>query len=175
MTLYVTRHGQTEWNSEERVCGTSDIKLTDKGVTQAAELAMKLGDYKIDMVLSSPLNRARTTAEILAKQWGGEVVLDSRLSEQNYGIYEGVSRSDEGFKYAKKQFPGKMLGGESVFRVVQRVYNLLDDINNGHHSNVLIVAHGSVCRVIHSYFNDLSNEEYSAYYIRNCELKEYHF
>ncbi|MBP1989744.1 histidine phosphatase family protein [Paenibacillus eucommiae] len=174
MKLFVTRHGQTEWNSENRVCGITNINLTDTGIEQAKELSTKLADYKIDIIISSPLKRAKETAEIISDAIGKIVIIDRRLFEQNYGVYEGVSRNAEDFRAAKKHFSSKLSGGESLFQVAHRVYSLIEEIKEKYpNENVLFVTHGSVCRVIHSYFTDLSNEEYFEYYTGNCELKEY--
>lgn len=174
MKLYVIRHGQTEWNRENRVCGITDIDLTDRGIEQAKELSTRLKDYNIDLILSSPLRRARRTAEILANSIGKEFIIDERLIEQNYGVYEGVFRDSEDFRYAKNQFSGRLVTGESLFAVAHRVYGLIEDIRKKHPtSDILFVTHGSVCRVINTYFHDLSNEEYYAFYTGNCDLKEY--
>jgi broad specificity phosphatase PhoE len=175
MRLFVTRHGQTEWNSQNRVSGITDISLTDKGIEQAKKLSSHIIEYGIDMIITSPLIRAKITAEILSKATGKEIVVDSRLHEQNYGIFEGIQRDNEDFKFAKNQFAYKLLNGESLFQVAQRVYNLIDEIKEKYsNKNILLVTHGGICRVINSYFNDLTNDEYSKYYTRNCEIIEYH-
>jgi broad specificity phosphatase PhoE len=70
MKLFVTRHGQTEWNSQNRVSGITDISLTDKGLEQAEALANQIVDYDIDIIITSPLNRAKLTADILSKAIG---------------------------------------------------------------------------------------------------------
>jgi probable phosphoglycerate mutase len=176
MKLYAARHGQTEWNSESRVCGISDINLTNKGIEQAKELSTKLIDHQIDIIFSSPLRRAKITAEIISNTIGKDYIIENRLIEQNYGFFEGVPRDMEEFKEAKKHFPSKLLGGESLFQVVHRVYNLIEETKEKYpNNNVMFVTHGSVCRVINAYFNDLSNEEYYKYYTGNCEWSEYNF
>ena len=98
MKLYVTRHGQSEWNYENKVCGISDINLTEKGIEQAKELAAKLENYNIDIIISSPLRRARKTAEIISSTIGKDIIIDNRLFEQNFGVYEGGSRDSLNFK-----------------------------------------------------------------------------
>ena len=65
MTLYLTRHGETEWNVQNKICGITDVELTDKGRAQAKELGEKLRDYKIDLIVSSPLKRALETARMV--------------------------------------------------------------------------------------------------------------
>jgi broad specificity phosphatase PhoE len=176
MKIYVVRHGETEWNAENKVCGVTDIDLTDLGIKQAKKLSTRLENHDIELILTSPLKRARKTAEILADCIGKEVIIDSRLIEQNYGVYEGAPRDSEEFRYAKSQFSSRLVTGESLFQVAHRAYGVLEDIQRKYpNKNILVVTHGSVCRVIHSFFNELSNEEYHAFYTANCELKEYVF
>ena len=66
MKLYVTRHGETTWNVEWRVSGVTDVELTDRGREQANGLARVLKNEKIDLIIVSPLKRARHTAEIIS-------------------------------------------------------------------------------------------------------------
>lgn len=174
MKLYVTRHGQSEWNYENKVCGISDINLTEKGIEQAKELAAKLENYNIDIIISSPLRRARKTAEIISSTIGKDIIIDNRLFEQNFGVYEGGSRDSLNFKESKKQFTCKPSGGESLFQVVHRVYNLIEEIKEKYpDKTILLVGHGSVSRIINTYFDDISNEEFYRFNLGNCELKEY--
>lgn len=174
MKLYVTRHGQTQWTVENIVCGSTDCELIQAGINQAKELAEKVGDLGIDVIYTSPLKRAFQTAEILAEASGAPVIKDKRLTEQCYGAYEGGSRANEEFRKAWQQFPSRLKGGESVLQLVQRVYNFLDDINEQYHDKtVLIVGHGGVCKVIHSYFNDQSNAEFHSFNMQNCALEQY--
>ncbi|MCR2804654.1 histidine phosphatase family protein [Paenibacillus soyae] len=176
MKLYVARHGQTEWNAADRVCGVTDVELTSHGVEQAELMAEKLAEKRLDIIISSPLSRARKTAEIIARRLQKEALVDHRLVEQNYGIFEGANRKDESFKQAKSQFPNRLSGGESILQVSQRVFNLLDETKEKYRNEqVLLVSHGSVCRVIHAYFNELLNEEFYAYYLGNGEWREYEF
>lgn len=108
MKLYVVRHGQTEWNYENRVCGVSDVKLTDKGEEQANELSKIINEKRIDIIFTSPLSRAVKTAEILSSAISKDLVIDRRLIEQDYGIFEGVYRDNNNFLVAKRHFPSKL-------------------------------------------------------------------
>jgi probable phosphoglycerate mutase len=174
MKLYVTRHGQTKWNAENKICGITDIDLSDKGIEQAEQVAAKLTDCKIDIIIASPLKRARQTAQIISDTIGCDIIIEDRLVEHNYGIYEGVTRESLEFKYARQQFPCKYPEGESIFQVVYRIYSLIEEIKTKYQNKtILLVSHGGVCRVLNTYFNDLSNEEYYDYVMGNCELKEY--
>lgn len=176
MKIYSTRHGETEWNANEKICGITDIELTEKGVSQAATLAEKAvlcGD--IDLIICSPLKRAVKTAGIIADKLGCEIITEERLTEWNYGSYEGKTRYTKGFSEAKALFGVKMPdGGESVLQLAHRVYSVLDDvIRNYSDKNVLLVSHGGVCRIIETYFNDMTTVEYSNFFMGNCELRQY--
>jgi len=176
LNLYIARHGQTEWNYENRVCGITDAVLTNKGIEQAKELSKIIIGKQIDTIISSPLSRALTTAEIISNAIGKDFIIDNRLIEQNYGVFEGVSRESEDFKEAKKHFPNRLSGGESLLQVAHRIFNLLDEIKGKYRNlNVLLVTHGGVCRIINAYFNDQLNEEFYNFHIGNCELKEYQY
>lgn len=116
MRLWVARHGQTEWNAENRVCGVTDIDLTDKGVEQARRLSAVLASRSVDVLFTSPLKRALETAAIISDSVGKEWIVDHRLTEQNYGVFEGVSRDSGDFRKAKKQFSDKLAGGEYAWK-----------------------------------------------------------
>lgn len=177
-TLYFTRHGQTVWNVENKICGATDIDLTDSGHQQAIELGNIILEkgYKIDEILSSPLIRARKTAEHISEVTGIPMQIEMRLTEQNFGKYESTARDGEEFKAAKSQFVNSYQGGESMLRLAQRIYNLLDDIKSQAGSKTyLLVAHNGIARVVNSYFHDMNNDEYAAFGIKNCQILRYNF
>ena len=100
---------------------------------------------------------------------------DNRLMEQDYGIYEGVDRKNEDFLRNKKNFAFRYPSGESMMQTAVRVYGLLDEIREKEAGkNVLLVSHGGVCRVIRSYFVDMTNEEYFNY-TQNGALEVYEY
>ena len=174
MTLYLTRHGETEWNVQNKICGITDVELTDKGRAQAKELGEKLRDYKIDLIVSSPLKRALETARMVEWGRGVPIEVDRRLIEQDYGIYEGVDRGDQGFLDNKRCFAFRYPGGESMMDVAHRTYGLIEELGERYpEGNVLLVCHGGVCRVITTYFRDMTNEEFFRYSMGNCMLEEY--
>ena len=178
--IYFTRHGQTFWNVENKICGATDIGLTEKGHEQAEELGriikekLDSGDIVLDEIVASPLSRAYDTAKHIADLTGLPLRADDRLTEQNFGKYEGTPRNGEVFRMDKRNFLQSYDGGESMFRLAQRIYNLLDDLSKDD-KIYLLVAHNGIARCIHSYFFDMTNEEYGDFGIRNCELKEYMF
>lgn len=178
MALYVTRHGQTIWNAENKVCGLTDVDLNEIGLKQAEVLAKYFLDENIilDVIIASPLKRAVKTAEIIGKMNSVNVIFDHRLIEQNYGIYEGVDRENEGFQNNKRNFAFRYPGGESMMQVAYRVYGLLDEIKEKYQNkNVLLVCHGGVLRIINTYFEDVTNDEFYHWQMDNTELRRYHF
>ena len=177
--LYFTRHGQTIWNVEGKVCGATDIELTELGHEQAKELGEHIKadkDTKIDEIVASPLVRAKNTAEHISGITGIPMHTDMRVIEQNFGKYESTPRNGEEFKKAKQNFINHFEGGETMLHLCQRIYNLLDDIRKEADDKVyLLVAHNGISRVIQSYFYDMTNEEFAAFGIKNCELRKYEF
>ena len=174
MKFYVTRHGQTGWNQQNIVCGITDISLDETGMQQARETAERLRDIHLDRVICSPLLRARQTAELICHGREIPFSVDKRVREQNYGIYEGASRFDSGFLENKKMFAVRYPGGESQMSTARRVYEFLEDTARKYPGeSVLVVCHGGVCRVIESYFHDMTNEEYFQFSMGNCEVREY--
>ena len=174
--FYFTRHGQTVWNVENKICGATDIALTDLGHQQAAELGERIlkEGIKIDEILYSPLMRAADTAKHISEVTGIPAREELRLKEQNFGKYESTPRNGEEFKRAKQDFVCRYEGGESMLQLCQRIYNLLDDIKK-EDKVYLLVAHNGISRAIESYVRDMSNEEFAGFGIKNCELRKYEF
>ena len=173
MKIYSTRHGQTEYNRLDLILGTTDLPLNETGEAQARELAeevARLGD--VDVIIASPLLRAQTTARAVAERCGLYIVTDERLREWDYGEFEGKSRYTAGFAETKLDF-GVRMGrtGESVLQLAHRVYAALDDIIAEYSGkNVLIVSHGGVCRIIETYFSDMTAEQFAGWFMGNCQI-----
>lgn len=174
MKLYVARHGQTVFNAADKISGVTDVELTEQGIEQARELAEKLVDKKIDIIISSPMKRAVKTANIIAERCKIGVVIDKRLIEQNYGIYEGMSPKTPEFLSNKRNFAYRYPGGESMMQVAARTYPLIDEVKEKYKGkNVLFLCHGGTCRVIHTYFHDMTNDEFFEFKRGNCAITEY--
>ena len=174
MKIYMARHGQTQPNVEDNVCGRTDVPLTETGLQQAEKLADNAAGKDIDLIVVSPMIRARQTAQAVANRYNIPVVIDDRLIEQSAGIYEGKSRTNPDYLTNKRKFCYKYPGGESMMQVAQRVYNRIDDIRRNYSDkNVLVVCHGGVCRVARTYFVDMENEEFSTYTPDNATITEY--
>lgn len=90
-TLYIVRHGETEWNVKKIIQGHADIPLNKKGETQAKELAKKLRHIKFDAIFSSDLIRAKKTAEIISLEKKLTIQTTKELRERYFGKYQGQS------------------------------------------------------------------------------------
>ena len=174
MKLLVTRHGETLWNVQNRICGRTDIPLTEHGKEQAKLLAEKVKDEGIDLIISSPMIRTRETAVFVSEACHVPILIDGRLIEQHYGIYEGKDRQDPGFLNNKRQFAYRYPGGESMMQVAYRVYGFLEEIKEKYpDKTVLLVSHGGVCRVLRTYFEDMNNDDFFHYSAKNTMLLKY--
>lgn len=174
--IYFVRHGETFWNVENKICGATDIALTPKGHEQAVktgETILEKG-IKADCILYSPLVRAKDTALHISEITGIPAKEEVRLKEQNFGRFESTARDGEEFRMSKRQFANSYDGGESMLRLAQRIYNLLDELKETD-KDYILVAHNGIARVLKSYFFDMTNEEYGNYGVKNCEVTRYDF
>ena len=175
--VYFVRHGESQWNVEDKICGITDSPLTEKGRRQAVETGRAILDSGIqaDLILHSPLMRASETARLISGITGLPLRAEQRIVEQAFGRWEGTSpRNSEEFYRAKLNFIDSFGTGESMFRVAQRIYNLLDEIRADDQTYIL-VAHNGIARFVKSYFQDMTNEEFAGFGIRNAEVCEFEF
>ena len=143
MTLAFIRHGQTEWNAAGRLQGSSDIPLNALGRQQAKDVVHSLSEGW-QVIVSSPLARARETAQIIADGLGIELGRSyDLLAERDYGQAEGVTAAEALHRWPDKKYPGL----ESLDSVVARGTAALQQIASEYpRTNVVIVGHGTVIR-----------------------------
>ncbi len=174
--LYFVRHGQTYWNVENKICGATDIALTEYGHQQAIETGEKILSQGLhfDRILYSPLVRASETARHISEMTGVPMIMEARLAEQNFGKYEGTARDGAQFRLAKEQFADRYECGESMMQLAQRIYNLLDELKNDPEKKTyMLVAHNGIARVVQSYFYPMTNSEYASFGVQNCAILTY--
>ena len=174
--FYFVRHGQTIWNVENKICGATDIALTEFGHQQAVETGEKIlkEGIQADEILYSPLVRAADTAKHISEMTGIPARPEPRLTEQNFGSYESTPRDGKDFLRDKAQFVIRYHGGESMLHLAQRIYNLLDEVTASEKTYIL-VAHNGISRMIQSYFTDMTNEEFASFGVKNCQVVRYDF
>jgi broad specificity phosphatase PhoE len=165
-TIFLARHGESDWNVEKRFQGHSDRPLTERGRKQARALADLVGAEKIDAVYTSPLSRARETAEIVAARAGLEAVALPELREVDTGSWSGLSRADvetrfpEGFARWRSGGSG-WEDGESYDEMAEQVIGALRKIAEDHpDGRVLVISHGGPIRAIHAAAEGLAIKDY---------------
>ncbi len=145
MTLYVVRHGQTNWNLEGRIQGNTDNPLNETGFEQARTVGSQLGEITLDHVYPSGLKRAIQTAEAIAGD--APITPDPRLNERSRGIYEGLVSaevSDE-FRPRFNALDDDMDGGESLRSISERISEATREIVAQHMGEtVMVVGHSGV-------------------------------
>lgn len=147
--LIVLRHGQTLWNRENRLQGQQDSPLTDLGLKQTAGIVKRLADHQSKFVYTSDLSRAHIAAKKIAEIIGATLRIDDRLREQNYGIFEGLTRAEMKEKYLQefslfksRQPDFAIPGGESKSNFFERSVACFEELSRKHAGEqVIVVTH----------------------------------
>ena len=154
-TLFVARHGETDWNAAGRWQGQTDVPLNPRGREQARDLAARLRREAVAAVASSDLLRARSTAEIVAAELGLSVNhLDPGLRERRFGCFEGLTRDEVAARFPEAwarylDDPGPAPpGGESREALLGRLLPAVAAAARLHAGPVLVVMHGGAMRAL---------------------------
>jgi broad specificity phosphatase PhoE len=161
--ILLARHGESDWNAEQRWQGHSDRPLTETGLAQASALAERLGDFPLTAIYSSDLMRARETARAVAEPRGLEVVLRVDLREVDCGSWSGRSHSEIPAEELERWRKGEKgwQGGESYEEMGVRLVAAIHDVARLHRGGqVLVVSHGAAIRAVHAHAVGLSFREY---------------
>ena len=181
--LYVMRHGRTDWNDARKLQGRSDIPLNESGKAMARAAAAEYSDVHFDICYSSPLIRAKETAEILLCGRDIPIITDDRLMEMSFGIYEGA---DYNFKEESDcpinviftnpaEYNFKIEGAESWSDLFGRTREFLEEIVYPQLSegrDILIVGHGAMNTSIICQVNNIPLKDFWTVGIENCKLKK---
>ena len=166
--VIIVRHGRTEWNRVERFRGRADIELDDVGMKQAEVTAERITEWPVAAIYSSPLRRALTTAEILARRFDFGVEPLSGIIDIDYGKWQGISPEEaamnDNFLYTKwLEDPGvvKFPGGESLAEVRQRATSAVDALVMQYpDAAIVLVTHKVVCQILILNFLGLDNSHF---------------
>ncbi|MDQ3616305.1 MAG: histidine phosphatase family protein [Actinomycetota bacterium] len=143
--LWLVRHGETEWSRDSRHTSHTDLPLTEKGIEVAGELRERLKGTSFDLVLTSPLQRARRTAELAGFD---DAVADDDLVEWGYGDYEGVTTEKIRETVADwTVWTHESPGGESAAEVTRRLDRVVSRVR-GHRGATLVFGHGHALRAL---------------------------
>lgn len=180
--LYIMRHGKTDWNAMHKLQGRTDIPLNDEGRAMAVQAAAACRNIHFDVCYSSPLCRARETAEILLSGREIPILTDERLVEMSYGIYEGVENSFQipdcpinVLFWHPEQYTMPVQNGESLTELFARTGAFLREVVQpqlAQGKDILIVGHGAMNCSIICQVRSLPLEEFWNAGIENCKLMQ---
>ncbi|RKM61263.1 histidine phosphatase family protein [Butyrivibrio sp. CB08] len=177
MKIYLTRHGQTDYNKKRMMQGRSDIPLNDVGIAQATARRQQLGDIKFDAVYSSPLVRAVKTASIIGDVSEEEVITDERIIEANFGKYELMNYYGTGLKMMAywslpEIFPAPE-GVETIKEMRARTASFIEELLQHDYETVLVACHGGIIRPIRGYLESKKSGIIWRPRPKNCEIFVY--
>lgn len=181
MRLYIIRHGETPWNTQLRLQGQTDIGLNENGRALAAETAQALREVPFDLAITSPLIRAKETAQILIGDRKIPLIEDARIQEINFGELEGVRLTREerntpgnefyNFFHAPQQYRPQR-GGETLDSLCARTAVFLEELRHSlREQTVLISTHGAASRALLSAIKETPRENFwEAGVPKNCAV-----
>ena len=177
--LYIMRHGKTDWNLRHKLQGKTDIHLNDMGIKMAREAKERYKDVNFDICYCSPLMRARETAALVLDGRNIPVIIDDRLTEMGFGIYEGIENV-----FDKPECPVWTLffepekyvaqdGAESLNDLIGRTKSFLEEIvypGVGDGKDILIMGHGAMNSALIGQVRHTPVKDFWAEGIENCKL-----
>ncbi len=169
-TIYIARHGETEWNVQGKVQGHTDSPLTTAGISQAKNLAKELKSIKFDAIYSSDLLRAKRTAEYVALEHQLIVETTEALRERSFGKHEGSTKKvlDLLEELKQKKIPYSSQNIESDEQLTKRVITMLREIAIAYPAKtVLVVTHGGVLIRLLVHLGFMRHEELKNYSVKN--------
>lgn len=173
MKIYLVRHGQVNHNLYKKY-NREDEDLNETGIKQAEKLRKNIEKISYDIIISSPLLRARHTANII-NCGNKEIIIDERLKERDPGSLSGqsieVTDREEYWNYYSKIQYGT---SENMVEFFNKVKLFLDELKGKKYKEVLIVAHSGVSKAFYGYFNGIPEDgKFLNLGLKNCEIKEY--
>lgn len=172
MKMYIIRHGQTPWNARKCLQGRSDVDLNENGIYLAELTGKALRDVTFDMAFTSPLIRAKHTAQCILAGREVPIIEDERLIEISFGIYEGCCYAEENrqvpqqwienFFHAPQDYVAAP-GGESLDDVEKRTRDFMEDICSRKElqdKTILVSTHGCALRGLLNSIRESNREDY---------------
>ena len=172
MKVYIVRHGEVPHNALKQYNNENE-DLNENGIRQANELKEKIKNINYDIIISSPLLRAKHTAQIINLN-NKKILINDKLKERDPGDLSGkpltVTNRDEYWNYNTTIRYGT---SENIREFFKRIYNFLEDLKKEDYESVLIVAHSGVSKAFNGYFEGIKDGMFLDRGLRNCEIKEY--
>jgi len=180
MRVFIVRHGETNWNLEGRIQGISDVPLNATGLEQAQKIANRLRLQHFDAIFTSPLKRAKQTAELIAQFHSGTPFYsEPNLREVSFGTAEGLTWKEIAMKYPyecrpktpQEEFVGKFPEGDSVEERVEALIPVVEKWKQQYQGKtILLSTHGYIKRALLMVFGMISFEKSSGMRFGNTAL-----
>ena len=175
--ILLVRHGRTDWNDVHRFQGRTDIPLNAAGLAQSEKVATRIEGWQADVVYTSPLTRARQTADVIAARLKKNPIVIEELTEVDFGSWEGayfrtlLEKKDESLlKWIADPFSNAPPGAEEWDSIRQRAERVVNSVLDSGHKHVVIVSHGGIIRALLVVF--LNFDPHTVWKIKssNCSL-----
>jgi uncharacterized phosphatase len=153
-TICLIRHGETDWNVTRRLQGTTDVPLNARGVKQAEACRTYLSSSSYDVLITSPLKRAKQTAEIINQQLQLPLHIMDDFKERSFGEAEGMSYDDRRAVYPEKNYPNQEEEEDFHQRIIAGLWKVTQSYSD---QKVLLVNHGAVIKAILQTFSTDKN------------------
>ena len=169
MKIYITRHGETEWNIAGRLQGWKNSDLTEKGAENAKKLGLYLKEISFDKIYCSPAGRALQTANYIIGDRKLEITIEEKLKEMGFGIWEGLRHDEVKELYPEQQdnlwnkphLYEPVEDGESYKDILKRAKEFIDMLKKEEVAeNILVVSHAAFIKALYSVIKNLKVEEF---------------
>ena len=176
--IILIRHGETDWNSQQRMQGHSNSDLSEVGRGQIQALGELMKNVSFDHIYSSDSLRARQTAEAITQYSGHTLQFDQRIREKNLGVFEGLTSTEAKERHPEVYRLFKTAGanyvideGESTQQLLERALEFIEEIRLRHpQERVVMVTHGGVVRVLMKHALGLSIDAPTRFIIKNTGI-----
>lgn len=168
MKLFITRHGETEWNRQGRMQGWKNSDLTEKGILNARKLGESLKNIEFECIYTSPSGRAVDTARYIRGNKNTEITIKDSLKEMGFGLWEGMEHSkveelypEQKYNLWNKPHLYEPVGGETYPELLTRAKSVLEEfINENKYGNVLIVSHAIFIKAVYAVVRKYALEDF---------------
>ena len=175
--IILARHGQTEWNLQYRFQGRTNVKLTETGKRQAQALASRLSSWPVEIVYTSPLDRAYYTASAIAERHNLDPIILPELEEINFATWEGESipglEKEQHSAFAawrSDPFFYPPAGAETWEKLYARLSRAVKIFLGGDYRRIVVVSHGGIMRALYAVFVGLNPHKVWNMEVSNCSM-----
>lgn len=177
MKIYFVRHGQTDWNLEQKMQGgESEKDLNETGIEQAKQTREKIKDLKYDMIIRSPMKRVEQTTDLINERKDVPIVIDERIRERKLGELEGHVVTEEiENNIWDYELNYDIPGGERIKDFEKRILEFIQEIKQKYSDKtILVVAHGGVAKLlIANLWGMPESKNLVEISVKNCEVLEF--